>query len=38
METVISEGGFSMIKMNYCSKCVYPQIGVNLSFDDDGVS
>lgn len=23
--------------MNYCTKCVYPQVGVNLDFDDDGV-
>jgi N-acetyl sugar amidotransferase len=22
--------------MNYCTKCVYPQAGVNLDFDDDG--
>ena len=23
--------------MNYCTKCVYPQAGVNLDLDDDGV-
>jgi hypothetical protein len=23
--------------MNYCSRCVYPNIAVNLNMDDDGV-
>ena len=23
--------------MNYCKKCVYPFVGVNLHFDDDGI-
>ena len=26
-----------MIKMQYCKKCVYPFVTVNLHVDDDGV-